>query len=262
MRGRKPIVVEPNKLYGQLTAIAFSHKNENGYYWTFRCEVCHESKVIRAADVVGGKQKTCGCVNITHGATRGGKCSPAYMSWRGMLARCENPNATGYENYGGRGITVCAPWHDFAVFVADMGERPAGTEIDRRNNDLGYDPGNCAWVTRLVQNQNKRSLVMLTVDGETTFVAEWSRRYGVPSDTIQRRLDLGWSHADAVKVTVGARRGHGRPPEQLTVGTETATYEEWAVRVGISRTALYSRIHYLGWTPERAVTEPVRGTTR
>jgi hypothetical protein len=88
-----------------------------------------------------------------------GKCGTReYTSWEMMNARCNNPKATGYENYGGRGITVCERWRRFENFLADMGPRPAGTTLDRwPNNDGNYEPGNCRWATRAQQLGNRRA---------------------------------------------------------------------------------------------------------
>jgi len=74
-----------------------------------------------------------------------------------MHARCKNPKHKFYKNYGGRGITVCERWDDFANFLADVGERPShDLTLDRKNNDLGYHPDNVRWATRSEQQRNKR----------------------------------------------------------------------------------------------------------
>lgn len=73
-----------------------------------------------------------------------------------MIQRCANPKNIAYPYYGGRGITVCARWQSFPNFLEDMGERPPGTTIDRRDNEKGYSKDNCRWATRQEQDGNKR----------------------------------------------------------------------------------------------------------
>lgn len=80
-----------------------------------------------------------------------------YNSWHSMLQRCENPNYPEYKYWGGRGIRVCVHWHDFQNFFADMGIRPNGLTLDRKNNDGNYEPGNCRWATIQEQRVNSRS---------------------------------------------------------------------------------------------------------
>jgi hypothetical protein len=87
----------------------------------------------------------------------GGVGTQTYKTWAGMLARCRNPRETGYQNYGGRGITVCERWMVFTNFLEDMGERPPDLSLDRINNDGNYEPGNCRWADRATQNANRRN---------------------------------------------------------------------------------------------------------
>lgn len=82
--------------------------------------------------------------------------SPTYISWCSMKQRCLNPKATGYHNYGGRGIIICERWMEFENFLSDMGERPEGMSLDRINNDGNYEPSNCKWSTPKEQFKNSR----------------------------------------------------------------------------------------------------------
>jgi hypothetical protein len=93
---------------------------------------------------------------LRHGHKSGATTS-TYWSWQAMRSRCMNPNSASYKNYGGRGISVCARWDDFANFLADMGERPPGMTLDRANNGAGYDKDNCRWATRNQQRLNSRN---------------------------------------------------------------------------------------------------------
>lgn len=86
--------------------------------------------------------------------------TPTYEVWKGMRQRCSNPNQPAYPDYGGRGIAVCDRWQSFDNFLADMGKRPVGMSIERQNNNGNYEPGNCVWASRTVQNRNSRHNVV------------------------------------------------------------------------------------------------------
>lgn len=124
-----------------------------------------------------------------------------------MRQRCLNPKCKLYAGYGGRGITICARWDDFASFRDDMGERPsAGHSIDRIDNDGHYCPENCRWAIRKEQVRNTRTNRLLTVDGVTRTMAEWTEISGFERGVIASRLRRGWDAARAVSVPPGTTR--------------------------------------------------------
>lgn len=134
-------------------------------------------------------------MTVTHRMSR---THPDYELWKGMRARCRNPNHARYVDYGGRGIRVCARWSDFSVFVQDMGPRPAGHSLDRIDSDLDYTPENCRWVADAVQRRNRRDNVWLTHDGKTMVVTDWAKELGVRPRVLFARLARGWSVGDTL----------------------------------------------------------------
>lgn len=150
-----------NKLFCRLYVLNRSTTNTRGGKprWDCICN-CGTRCTVAAADLISGDTLSCGCYRkdriLRHGAARKGKVTAEYRSWHAMLQRCTNPDSNGYKNYGGRGIRVCKRWLKFENFLADMGPRPPGLTLDRRNNDGPYRKGNCRWATRKQQAQNRR----------------------------------------------------------------------------------------------------------
>jgi hypothetical protein len=125
-----------------------------------------------------------------------------------MKSRCLNPNDKSYHRYGGRGITVCDEWLDFANFYKDMYTKwlfmsriRKNISLDRVNNNGSYCKENCRWATPVQQADNRRSNRILTAHGETQSLKNWARKLGIKRTTITQRLDAyGWSVEKALSV--------------------------------------------------------------
>lgn len=128
-----------------------------------------------------------------HAATRQHRHSRTYQSWMSMKERCDDPNHKSYSSYGGRGISYCAEWDDFVNFLADMGERPPGMTLGRRDHKKGYCKDNCEWQTWKAQANNRRSSRWLEFRGERKTLQDWAETIGITSDALGHRLRLGWS---------------------------------------------------------------------
>lgn len=125
------------------------------------------------------------------------KESPAHVSWRHMFVRCYGKKHRGFALYGGRGIVVCDSWHRYENFLADMGERPPGTSIDRIDSNGNYEPGNCRWATSVQQARNTSRNRWIEWRGTTKTIAEWSSILNINYESLTWRLKSGWSVEDA-----------------------------------------------------------------
>ena len=154
--------------YGHLLAIRRMESRRTTPRWLFRCD-CGYEKEMFLWPIRAGKVHTCGTCGIGGKGTRGGQRGKSlhgasnkvlkgttYCSWKNMRERCLNPRHHNFPRYGGRGITICSEWSEFAKFLADMGERPEGRTIDRIDVDGNYEPGNCRWATPKQQTDNRR----------------------------------------------------------------------------------------------------------
>jgi len=132
--------------------------------------------------------------------------TPTYNVWVGMLARCRNPHNAAYGNYGGRGIQVCDRWLSFVSFYADMGQKPAGMSIERRDNSRGYTPENCYWSTPAEQNNNRRTNVVISYNGQSLTISQWSKQLNIPRRVLDYRHHAQWPVEDIFTVPVRRTR--------------------------------------------------------
>lgn len=179
--------------------------------------------------------------------------SPAYRSWEHAKERCSSTRRHNAHRYIGRGIKMCARWlSSFDAFLEDMGPRPNGTTLDRKDNDGHYScgsceecvanrwPPNCQWATRAQQNRNQErySSALVAFRGESLSVEEWARRFGIPAGTVRSRLKCGLSIEEAL--SEGYRP---RPIKRFaTFRGETLSLRDWAIRLGLSKRTIVRRI--------------------
>lgn len=124
-----------------------------------------------------------------HGDSR--RAGSVYTVWQDMRNRCTKPSDPAYMDYGGRGIMVCERWMAYENFRDDMGPRPAGTSLDRLDNDGPYAPGNCRWATRKQQARNTRRNRFVSYEGVFVTLAEAAERSGLPYSLIKERARRG-----------------------------------------------------------------------
>lgn len=194
------------KKFGRLTVMGLSHVNKHRC-WVVLCRCScgkRDVKVLFTA-LRAGTTRSCGCLHRevaarmgrrskTHGHATAKRPSKTYAAWSRMKSRCMNPNHTRYARWGGRGIAVCARWlTSFANFLSDMGVRPRGKSLERKNNDKNYTPGNCTWATPSEQGNNRRSTRRLTFRGRTQSLSQWAKDVGLKRLTLHMRLKRGAS---------------------------------------------------------------------
>lgn len=195
------------RVFGRLTVEYHSATRPNGHIvWMCRC-ICGNQHETAANNLTSGHVSSCGCLrreigrtkNLKHGAKH--RHPSEYAIWMNMRQRCNNPRSRFYADYGGRGITVCERWGDFAAFLADMGERPDGKTLDRIDNDRGYEPTNCRWATTVEQARNKRD----TLNETARQLVRYMRRRGATLADLAHAFGIG---TNSIRVIAAGIRGN------------------------------------------------------
>jgi len=183
-------------------------------YVLCRCD-CGTVKSIFYPTLINGRSKSCGCYRKEVVSKHGMSETRFYNIWKSIARRIDNPRATGYSNYGGRGIDISKEWRDFNLFKVDMyegylshvnihGEK--NTTIEREDNDGDYCQANCKWATLREQRSNTRCTKRYLVNGEYLTPVEISRKYNLDYGTVVYRLRVHW----LIKEVISRPSGVGR----------------------------------------------------
>lgn len=169
--------------FGKWTVIDGPHRRSPSgkvqIFWTCKCS-CGAVSQIHSNSLRRGRSNCCekcknvnlGLKNLKHGSARKRNETSTYQSWKHMRSRCLVRSNKDFHHYGGRGISICERWNDYANFLSDMGEKPAGLTLDRINVDDNYCPENCRWATRKEQTANRRPFKQAGRRGESSNCAK------------------------------------------------------------------------------------------
>lgn len=182
-------VVFTGDRYGSLVVLAGRKKVKGRLHAECMCD-CGVVKYIAASSLVRGLSRSCGCGqrwNVKHGMYG----TPVYHVWSAMVQRCTNARNPYYHNYGGRGITVCDEWlssaESFIAWAIESGYAK-GLTLDRIDNNSGYRPDNCRWISLQAQQRNKRTNRNVTYNGATKCVTDWAEGLGISCAALRYRL--------------------------------------------------------------------------
>ncbi len=165
---------------------------------------CGNTSIINKYNLISGNTKSCGCLGKNNASTHGKSKTRLYSIYTNIKTRCYNKNATRYDNWGGRGITMCDEWkNDFMTFhnwSISHGYSDKLT-IDRIDNNKGYSPDNCRWVTVKQQCENRRNNANYTINDDTHCLKYWCNILQLNYNTVRGRLKSGWSIKRALNIT-------------------------------------------------------------
>ncbi len=187
-----------NQRFGRLHVLGYAGcssttRKQRIAQWLCRCD-CGTLKIIAGTDLLQGKTTSCKCgrgSTVTHGQSQRGKWTPEFRAYSKAKERCSNPTDKAFHNYGGRGIEV--KFQNFEAFFNHIGKRPSRHySLDRINVNGHYEAGNVRWATRTTQTRNKRTNRMLTFNGRTQCIAQWSEETSISPPVIHYRIKRHW----------------------------------------------------------------------
>ena len=185
------------KKFSRLTVVENPKRNASGKLEVLcRCD-CGKEKIVATTLLRSGITKSCGCLKIDNGRSKrihGMRRHPAYIIWAKIIQRCTNPSVERYPQYGGRGITVCDEWEDFSVFrdwANKNGYIEGKLDLDRIDNNSGYRPDNCRFISHRENLCNTRRRIVTEIEGKEETLSEIAIRVGIPYNVVWGRYKRG-----------------------------------------------------------------------
>lgn len=203
MSRKKPHKDLTGERFGKLTVLKYIGESK----WLCKCE-CGNFARPRGYSLTRNITKSCGCyqrAKVKEKSTKHGMAGTRiYKTWHNMKSRCNNPNATKYEIYGGKGIRVCDEWLVFENFYkwAVSNGYEEGLSIDRIDGCKDYEPNNCRWVDYKMQNNNTSQNHLITYKDRTQNLTQWAEELGIDANTLGTRISRGWGIEKAITTPV------------------------------------------------------------
>jgi len=233
------------EIVGQYKILGYNYEKNYGVTYVAKCLKCgyiNRSAEQSVVELIGKV-----CKHRRH----------QWTSWTlkrkfyAMKGRCHNPKHDDYKNYGARGITICDEWLNdpisFETWALENGFKE-GLEIDRIDNDKGYSPDNCRWVSRKFNMLHKRANVYYTVNGESLLAWFWVKKLGLPHSYIYRLRDNGFTKEEIeqrLADIISGKYVHERPApfkkRLITIDGKTHRLKIWAAIIGVNKKLLASK---------------------
>lgn len=172
--------------------------NNNSYY-ICKCPYCKNIINIRFDHYRERKRNDCGCLN--HNDAKNGKHNKIYDIHQAMKQRCLNPNNKFYLRYGGRGIKICDEWLDYKTFkkwALENGYKN-GLDLDRIDNNEGYNPNNCRFIEHISNCNNRNNTIYIILNNKTYTITSLAKEYNLPRCLIEKRYHRGKRGEELVK---------------------------------------------------------------